>query len=68
MFPSEISYHKLNNFKSILWLLGGAVQNICQFYMWEDPLFCLQSLGISEKMWQNLMLAGELNPGLRHGR
>ena len=56
MFPSEISYHKFNNFKSILWLLGGAVQNICPFYMWEGPPFCPQSFGISKKMckiWSN---------------
>ena len=49
MFPSEITYHKFNNFKSILWLLGGAVQNICPFYMWEGPPLCPQSLGISTK-------------------
>ena len=50
MFPSEITYHKFNNFKSILWLLGGAVQNICPFYMWEGLPFRPQSFGISKKM------------------
>ena len=58
MFPSEITYHKFNNFKSILWLLGGAVQNICPFYMWEGLPFRPQSFGISKKMCKILTQSG----------
>ena len=58
MFPSEITYHKFNNFKSILWLLGGAVQNICPFYMWEGLPFRPQSFGISKKMCKSWCLWG----------
>ena len=59
-----LSYHESNNFRSILWLLGVIVPNLCPFNMWEGLHFCPQSLEIFKIIYKKLYTLVSPPPGI----